>query len=114
MLLHGDGFKGRSVSNAAEADSSSAVVACVEQQVHVHDVKKQKKREAGAHALVVRAQLYAVPEVPPTAGRAVVAAALQQLAARVPVAVRVGKLPQATPSGCQGFRLYVLVLGLRV
>ena len=77
-------------------------------------LKNKKRREAGSHVLVVRAQLYAVPEVPPTAGRAVVAAALQQLAARVPVAVRVGKLPQATPSGCHGLRLYVLVLGLRV
>jgi hypothetical protein len=43
-------------------------------------------------ALVVAAQLDAVPEVPAAASGPVVAAAHQKLTARVPVAVRVGKL----------------------
>jgi hypothetical protein len=51
-------------------------------------------------ALVVAAQLDAVPKVPPAAGGAVVAAALQQLTPCVAVAVRVGKLLRRQARGC--------------
>lgn len=48
--------------------------------------------------LIVGAQPDAMPEIPVAARWSVIATALQKLAARVPIAVRVGKLLQITPS----------------
>ena len=48
--------------------------------------------------LIVGAQLDAVPEIPLAARWSIIATALQKLAARVPIAVRVGKLLRIKPS----------------
>jgi hypothetical protein len=59
---------------------------------------KVKQRMHFSDILIVGAQPDAMPEIPVAARWSVIATALQKLAARVPIAVRVGKLLQITPS----------------